>query len=62
MEHHSTYTEASLHDCIEDMKEMLWNAQHGIGKTSKLSAVRRKFEKERFMGVASHPLHFDDAL
>ena len=41
---------------------MLWNAQNGVGKTSKLTAVRRKFEKERYMGVSSHPLVFDDAL
>lgn len=40
---------------------MLWNAQNGVGKVTKLTAVRRKFEKERFMGVASHPLVFKKA-
>ncbi|KAJ0408416.1 hypothetical protein ATCC90586_009191 [Pythium insidiosum] len=62
LEYHSSYSEDSLQDCIEDLKEMLWNAQNGVGRTSKLTAVRRKFEKERFMGVASHPLVFDDSL
>ncbi|DAZ98891.1 TPA: hypothetical protein N0F65_002616 [Lagenidium giganteum] len=62
LEHHSTYTESSLSDCIEDLKEMLWNAQNGVGKTSKLTAVRRKFEKERFMAVSKHPLVFEEGL
>lgn len=62
LQHHSTYAESDLTDCIEDLKEMLWNAQNGVGKSSKLTAVKRKFEKERFMGVAKHPLVLDDAL
>ncbi|GAB9467089.1 Cyclin b [Globisporangium polare] len=61
LEHHSSYSEHSLSDCIDDLKEMLWNAQNGVGKTSKLTAVRRKFAKERFMGVSSHPLLFDES-
>lgn len=61
LEHHSSYAEHSLTDCIDDLKEMLWNAHNGVGKTSKLTAVRRKFAKERFMGVSSHPLRFDEA-
>ncbi|TMW63207.1 hypothetical protein Poli38472_002148 [Pythium oligandrum] len=61
MEHHSSYSESNLHDCVEDLKEILWNAQNGIGKTSKLTAVRRKFEKERFMAVATLKLAFADA-
>ncbi|CCI39810.1 unnamed protein product [Albugo candida] len=56
LEHHTSYKEAELSKCVADLREMLWNAQNGVGKTSKLSAVRRKFEKERFMGVAKLPL------
>lgn len=44
--------------CIEEMKEMLWNTYKGVGKMAKLSAARRKFSKERFMGVAAEPLEF----
>uniref|UniRef100_K3WKR6 Cyclin N-terminal domain-containing protein n=1 Tax=Globisporangium ultimum (strain ATCC 200006 / CBS 805.95 / DAOM BR144) TaxID=431595 RepID=K3WKR6_GLOUD len=61
LEYHSSYAEHALTDCVEDLKEMLWNAQNGVGKTSKLTAVRRKFSKERFMGVSSHPLVFDES-
>ncbi|TYZ62390.1 hypothetical protein PybrP1_010200 [[Pythium] brassicae (nom. inval.)] len=60
LEYHSSYAEESLSDCVEDLKEMLWNAHNGVGKTSKLTAVRRKFAKDRFLGVSSHPLEFDD--
>nr|CCA25317.1 Cyclin B putative [Albugo laibachii Nc14] len=56
LEHHTSYKETDLSKCVADLREMLWNAQNGVGKTSKLSAVRRKFEKERFMGVAKLPL------
>lgn len=58
--YHSSYEEESLSDCVEDLKEMLWNAHNGVGKTSKLTAVRRKFAKNRFLSVSSHPLQFDD--
>ncbi|RLN88013.1 hypothetical protein BBJ28_00003866 [Nothophytophthora sp. Chile5] len=61
LEYHSSYKERSLEVCIEDLKEMLWNAQNGVGKMSKLTAVRRKFSKERFMSVSSHPLVLDNS-
>jgi cyclin B len=62
MVYHSSYAEKDLSECIDDLKEMLWNAQNGVGKTSKLTAVRRKFEKEKFMAVSTHPLVLDDNL
>jgi hypothetical protein len=61
LEHHSTYSEVKLRVCVDDLKEVLWNGQNGIGKASKLTAVRRKFSKERFMSVATHALAFGDA-
>lgn len=64
VEYHSSYTEKSLSGCIDDLKEILWQAQNGVGKINKLTAVRRKFERERFMGVSTYPLSFafDDNL
>ncbi|KAF4320625.1 hypothetical protein BBO99_00004794 [Phytophthora kernoviae] len=58
LEHHSSYSERSLRPCIDELKEILWNTHNSVGKMSKLTAARRKFSKERFMGVASEPLQF----
>lgn len=58
LEYHSSYSEHSLTPCIDDVKEMLWNAHNGVGKLAKLTAARRKFSKERFLSVASQPLAF----
>ncbi|KAL4137290.1 hypothetical protein PRIC2_000812 [Phytophthora ramorum] len=58
LEHHSSYSERSLMPCIDELKEILWNTQNGVGKMAKLSAARRKFSKERFMSVAAEPLGF----
>ncbi|OWZ18940.1 Cyclin B [Phytophthora megakarya] len=58
LEHHSTYNERSLTPCIDELKEMIWNTYHNVGKMAKLSAARRKFSKERFMAVAAQPLGF----
>lgn len=45
-----------MRPCMDDLKEVLWNGRNGVGKNSKLTAVRRKFSKERFMSVATHEL------
>ncbi|KAI9921488.1 hypothetical protein PsorP6_002393 [Peronosclerospora sorghi] len=58
LEHHSSYSERSLHPCVKDIKEILWNTYKGVGKMAKLTAARRKFSKERFMKVATEPLEF----
>ncbi|TDH65422.1 hypothetical protein CCR75_007755 [Bremia lactucae] len=62
MEHHSTYSEQSLTSCVNDIKEMLWNAHNGVGKLAKLTAVRRKFSKARFLAVAAEPLAFRKSI
>ncbi|KAG1685267.1 hypothetical protein DVH05_009635 [Phytophthora capsici] len=59
LEHHSSYSESDLSSSIKELKEMLWNTHNKVGKmANKLTAARRKFSKERFMGVASGPLAF----
>ncbi|KAG3197054.1 hypothetical protein PC128_g7155 [Phytophthora cactorum] len=58
LEYHSSYSERSLTPCIDELKEMIWNAHNGVGKLVKLTAARRKFSKERFMAVAAEPLAF----
>ncbi|KAF1774863.1 Cyclin-like [Phytophthora cactorum] len=55
LEYHSSYSERSLTPCIDELKEMIWNAHNGVGKLVKLTAARRKFSKERFMAVAAEP-------
>ncbi|CAI5747454.1 unnamed protein product [Peronospora destructor] len=59
LEYHTSYSERSLDPCVEDMTEMLWNTYKGVGKMAKLTAVRRKFSKERFMRVAAEPLELN---
>ncbi|KUF76559.1 Cyclin B [Phytophthora nicotianae] len=58
LEYHSSYSERSLTPCIDELKEMIWNAHNGVGKLHKLTAARRKFSKERFMAVAAGSLAF----
>ncbi|KAL3671830.1 hypothetical protein V7S43_002499 [Phytophthora oleae] len=59
LEHHSSYSESDLSSSIKELKEMLWNTHNKVGKmANKLTAARRKFSKERFMGVANGPLAF----
>uniref|UniRef100_A0AAV1TDB1 Cyclin B n=1 Tax=Peronospora matthiolae TaxID=2874970 RepID=A0AAV1TDB1_9STRA len=61
LEHHSSYSERSLDPCVDDMKEMLRNTSKCVGWMAKLTAARRKFSKERFMGVAADPLGFGES-
>ncbi|RHY61393.1 hypothetical protein DYB34_009013, partial [Aphanomyces astaci] len=58
VEYHSTYSVAAMRLCIKDMQEMMESAAAGVAKSSKLTAVTRKFSKEKFQGVSKLPLRF----
>lgn len=51
LEHHTTYSESCIALCIRDIKEMIWSYQNGI-KSSKLTAVKRKYSKAKFSEVS----------
>ncbi|OQR96268.1 Cyclin B [Thraustotheca clavata] len=50
-EYHSTYSEAVLGPCMKDITDMLVTAASGVGKSAKLTAVKRKFSKEKYNHV-----------
>ncbi|RHY30826.1 hypothetical protein DYB32_003995, partial [Aphanomyces invadans] len=58
VEYHSTYSVAAMRMCLKDMQEMMETAAAGVAKSSKLTAVTRKFAKEKFQGVSKVPLRF----
>lgn len=51
LEHHTTYSESCIALCIRDIKEIIWSFQNGI-TSSRLTAVKRKYSKEKFCGVS----------
>lgn len=57
LEYHTKYNLACLEPCIQEIKQIIWSSFHEIGKMSKLNAVNRKFNKEKYLGVAV--IHLD---
>ncbi|EQC33119.1 hypothetical protein SDRG_09107 [Saprolegnia diclina VS20] len=60
VEHHSTYSEAALAACMNDVSTMLLTASLGVGKSAKLTAVKRKFAKDKFHSVSLFQLKHSD--
>lgn len=57
LEFHTTYTTPCLDSSICEIKQIIWSSYHEIGKMSKLNAVNRKYNKEKYMSVSS--IHLD---
>ncbi|KAF0693773.1 Aste57867_15272 [Aphanomyces stellatus] len=58
VEHHSTYSVAAMRACIRDMQEVMSTTMSGVSKSSKLTAVTRKFAKDKLLGVSKCPIRF----
>ncbi|CAK4131538.1 unnamed protein product [Aphanomyces euteiches] len=55
-EYHSTYSTAAMRPCVKEMHEMIVTANANVAKSSRLTAVTRKFAKDKFLGVSKIPL------
>lgn len=53
LEYHSSYSKESILPVAQDIMEITWKYQNGITSSSKLTAVKRKYSKERFHYVSN---------
>lgn len=59
LEYHTSYSKASLAPCVREIMEIIWKFQNGIKTSSKLTAVKRKYSKDKFLNVSLMELKDD---
>lgn len=59
LHHHTGYSAEELQKCVRELQEMLWNAQMGVSSAAKLTAVKRKYGKDKFGKVSTIPIELE---